>query len=265
LKDKSGTSYFVPVQLTFGGRKRFSLNVYAHPTHMTDPTSPNPAPSVPVAKTQHAHALQDQRLANKIGHAERVIQTVLGKPDLILALAPIGYNELELNRGLALFTAAQTTFSARQQALAVATSTKATRDLTLAVAKEEFTSFRETVQANYVKADRTNLGASGVVPVDMEKFRTNARSAYAAALKYPYLGVLATNGFTLERIDTAIKALDELAATDSACESAHAEAKTATETRDAAGKALAQWMAKFRKLSRNALKKRPDLHALIPE
>ena len=230
---------------------------------MAETSSTTPAPSVPSTKAARDIALQSKRLANDIASAERTIQSVLAKPELLLSLALVGYNEKQLNYGLSLFSTAQEKFSARQQALGAATAAKAARDTRLEAAKEEFTAFRETVQANYTKADRANLGASGVVPTDIEKFRTNARSAYAAALQEPFLSVLATNGFTQERLNTAIRALDELAAADSACKNALGAAKATTEARDTAGVALAAWMAKFRKLSHTALKNQPGLRGLI--
>jgi hypothetical protein len=230
---------------------------------MAETTSTTPATSVPSTKAPRENALQSKQLADDIASAERTIQSVLAKPELLLALALVGYNEKELNYGLSLFSIAQKKFSARQQALAIATAAKADRDRCLEAAKAEFTTYRETVQANYTKADRANLGASGVVPTDIEKFRTNARSAYAAGSKEPYLSVLATSGFTQERLGAAIRALDELAATDSTCKNAQRTAKATTDERDDAGVALATWMTKFRKLAHTALKNYPGLQALI--
>lgn len=232
---------------------------------MADQTSKTPTPGARAVKTQRDHALQSKPLADEIAHAKQVIQSVLGSPDLLLALAPIGYNERELNRGLALVTAVRTAFSAHRQGLAVASSTQATLDLIFAVAKEEFSAFRETVQDHFFDGDQIHLGASGTASADIEKFCTHARSAYAVALKYPYIGVLANHGFTLERIDAAIKALDELAATDSACKNAQGAAKAATDARDSAGETLTTWMMKFRKLSRTTLKGRSELLALLQE
>ena len=230
---------------------------------MGDTTSTTPAPSVPVVKTPRDNALQSKELAEAIASSERLIQSVLGKPELLLALAPIGYNETELNLGLALFRTAQEKFSARQQALATATEAKASRDRIYAAAKIEFSAYRQTVQVNYRDADRANLGASGKLPVDIEKFRTTARSAYTTALQAPYIDVLAKYGFTAERIKLALGILDELSATDSTCKAAQGAAVSATEMRDVAGDALANWMMKFRKLSRTALKARPELLALV--
>lgn len=220
---------------------------------------------MPITKAPRDNALQSKRLANDISSAERLIQSVLGQPDLLLALAPIGYNETELNVGLAFFRTTQEKFNARQEALGFATETKTTRDHALEFAKNEFMAYRQTVQVNYRGADRANLGASGAVFSDIEQFRTNARSAYTAALKSPYIEVLAKYGFTPERFTIALGTLDELAATDSACKSAQGAARAATEERDTAGAKLATWMTKFRKLSRTALKSRPELLALIQE
>lgn len=231
----------------------------AEPTHILSKLG------TPGTKTQHARALQYQRLANKINQAAQDIQTVLGRPDLILALAPVGFNERELNHGLALATAAQTACSAHLQSLTVASSTQATRDLLFAVAKEEFSDFCEIVLKNFFNGDRTTLGANGAVPANFEKFCTHARNAYGAALKYPYLGVLASHDFALDRIDGAIESLDELTAIDRAGKSAEEEIKIATQSRATAVAALNPWISKFRKRSLALLKKHPDGLDLVRE
>jgi hypothetical protein len=218
---------------------------------------------MPITKAPRDNALQSKRLANDIALAEQLIHSVLGQPGLLLALAPIGFNETELNVGLGFFRTAQEKFNARQEALSIATETKTTRDHALEFAKNEFMAYRQTVQVNYRGADRANLGASGAMAADIEKFRTNARSAYTAASKSPYIEVLAKYGFTPERFTLALGTLDELAATDSACKSAQGSARAATEERDIAGNALTTWLTKFRKLSRIALKSRPELLALL--
>lgn len=232
---------------------------------MAEPTYILPTPGAPGTKTQHARALQDQRLANKINQAAQDIQTALGRPGLILALAPVGFNERELNHGLALATAARTASSAHQQSLTVASSTQATRDLLFAVAKEEFSAFREIVLKNFFNGDLTTLGANGPVPTTLERFCTHARNAYAAALKYPFLGVLATHDFALDRIDGAIESLDELTAIDRAAKSAREEIKAATKSRAAAVAAFTPWMTKFRKRSLAVLKRHPDGLDLVTE
>lgn len=232
---------------------------------MSTEVSTETAPSVPETKTPRDNLLQSKALANDIAQAERLIQSVLGKPELLAALAPIGYNDGELNNGLALFRTAQEKFSARQQALASATENKAARDRVLTSTQNEFSAYRQTVQVNYKGADRANLGADGKVHPDIEKFRTTARSAYTAALKSPYVDVLSKYGFHAQRITDALTALDQLAAADSACKSAQGTAHAATEARDNAGAALDDWMIKFRKLSKAALKNRPELLSLMKE
>ena len=234
-------------------------------TTMGENTTTAPAPTVPVTKAPRDNALQNKKLANDIAASESLIQSVRGKKELMLALAKIGYDDQGLDAGLALFRTAQDKFSARQLALGAATTAKTARDLALSTAKDEYSAYRQTVQVSYRGADRANLGASGTIPEDVEKFRTTARSAYTAGQQAPYANVLASCGFTPERIAAALKSLDELAATESACKAAMGDAHAATQERDVAGAALNTWMTKFRKLSHIALKNRPELQAQVQE
>lgn len=226
------------------------------------PTDPSET-TTPVTKAPRDNALQSRAHANAIASSERSIQAVLGSPELLLALAPSGYNETELNKGLALYRTAQEKFSARQEAMAFVTETMAARNKALDAAKNEYIAYRTTVQVNYRKADRANLGADGRVPADSDKFRTSARSAYGTALSSPYLEVLSQYGFNKERLNAGFASLDKLAAAESIYQNAQSKAQTATEARDVAAEALKSWMMKLRTIAKTTLKSRPDLFSLL--
>ena len=229
------------------------------------PSSNDPTPAAPTAKSPRDNAQQSKTLANAIATAERMIQSVLTTPDLLLALAPLGYNELELHKGLTLFSTAQAKFNARQEALGVATLAMKARDFAFKVAQKEFTAYRAVVQVNYRDADRANLGASGRVPADGDKFRTTARSAYASALQEPYLSVLSGYGFNRERLTTALGVLDKLSAAETTYENAVSKAKVATEVRDVAAEALKSWITKLRTIAKITLADNPALLRLLKD
>jgi hypothetical protein len=220
-------------------------------------------PTVPATKTPRESALQSKTLANTIATAERVTLTILSTPDLLLALAPAGFNEVEVNRGKGLFSTAQAKFSARQEALGVATLAMKARDMALKIAKNEFRSYRTIVQVNYTKADRSNLGASGRIPTDSDKFLTTVRSAYTSALNEPYLSVLSAFGFNQDRLNAALGILDKLATAETIHENAQSKAKAATETRDIAADELNSWMIKLRTIAKDVLRDRPALLDLM--
>jgi hypothetical protein len=222
-------------------------------------------PPEPAKKTPRDPALQSQALANTLATAERLIPSILATPDLLLALAPVGFNEVELNRGLRLFAIAQSKYAARQESLGVATMAMKARDIALKIAKSEFRSYRTVVQVNYREADRANLGANGRIPTDGDKFRTTARSAYNSALQEPYLSVLSAYGFNQERLTAALGILDKLAAAESVHENAQSMAKVATEVRDEAADELKSWMVKLRTIAKDVLRERPALLSLLKD
>lgn len=223
------------------------------------------APAAPATKTPHDNALQSRDLADAIASAERLILSVLTSPDLLLVLASSGYNEVELNKGLALFTTAQAKFAERQEALGVATLAMKARDMARAIVRKEYRSYRTIVQVNYRKADRANLGASGRMPTDSSKFRTAVRSAYSSALKEPYFSVLAGFGFTEQRLNSDLVVLDIFAATEIAHENAERKVQAATEARDSAAAALQHWTIKLRSIAKDVLQDRPALANLIKD
>jgi len=229
----------------------------------TTPASTTTPPSTP--KNPRENALQSKALADAIASSERLILSTLTSPDLLLALAPAGYNEIELNRGLTLFTTAQAKFNARQEALGVETLALKARNMARKLVKKEYRSYRTIVQVNYRKADRSNLGASGRMPSDGDKLRTNARSAYKSALNEPYLSVLTTFGFTKDRLTADLVVLDKFASAESAFENAESKAKSATKVRDVAADALKNWVMKLRTIAKDVLEDRPDLLSLMKD
>jgi len=230
---------------------------------MLDSTTTTPAPTTPVTKIPRVNALQDKAHANAISSSERSIKAALGSPALLLALAPSGYNEVRFNSGLQLALTGQTTYDARQGAMDVASTTQATLKAAREAARVEFVSYRTVVQTNYEDADRANLGASGRVTNDGDKFITHARSAYSTALTPSHLAKLSEFGFTEERLNTNLANLDALMVLASTADNAVSAAQTATEARNAAVEALNTWMAQLRKIAKDKLKARPDLLSLL--
>ena len=109
-----------------------------------------------------------------------------------------------------------------------------------------------------------NLGVTGRVPDDQEKFLTLASAAYASALSHStYMTALARRGYNQEAIEAEQARLEAVTQTNSAHETAKAAAVRATTERDAAAKALDDWWAEFRAVAQVALKDRPDFLGLL--
>jgi len=229
---------------------------------MSDNSSPSPT-TTGSKKPSHENALQDNQLANEISDVKSMLRTITTQRELAAALEPLGYDEEEIKAGTTLQVDADVKFAARQEALAVAVQDKARRDKADQAVTEEFSTYRQTVQACFKGADRAILGASGRISEDIEAFDTLAHSAYKTALTEPYASVLAKKGFKPARIEAALAALDELATINTTSKASHKAAIAATKARDAARKKMNDWAAGLRKIARANLRKRTDLVALL--
>jgi hypothetical protein len=217
------------------------------------------------ARTKHSNGLHCKTLAHAIASAERTIGSVLASPDLLLALAPLGYNELELNKGLTLATTAQSKFTARQEALAVAKLATKARDMAFDIAKREFTDFQMVIQTNQRDTALAELGASGPISTKSGKFCGIAREAYNRGFQEPHISILSNYGFNRNRLIRALGVLDKLATAEGANENALSKVKVATETRNVAADALIAWVNKLHAIANITLEDRPTLLCMLKD
>ena len=216
-------------------------------------------------KPARENALQDTKQANEIAAAERLLTTIQTQPALKDALTKLGYDEAEIGTGTALQAGALAKYTLRQTELAIASQNMEARDTIAKAAEDEFSSYRQTVQALYKGPERATLGASGQIPDDIEVFATTARTAYTAAQKEPYASKLATRGFSPARSAAAFIALTAYSNADAAGKASQKTAVAATTARNTAVKAVNDWVAELRKVAKANLKKTPELLALMQE
>ena len=219
------------------------------------PDQPTPTPA---RKTTPRRAPQDQEIANLISEARKIIEVARDDPEIAPLLAGRGYNTAALAAGLALQQAAQHAFAARQVAMSAQQKAATTAEQALAAAHTTYMDFRETVRSTFDDPDaRTALGLTGRVPKDLQKFLTTARSSYATAQSEPYQATLATYGFPAGALTDALDELDALFTANKAQETIGKDAVQATLNRDAAIKALEQWLKKFKSIASIALRPEP--------
>ncbi|HEY0946217.1 MAG TPA: hypothetical protein VGD81_13150 [Opitutaceae bacterium] len=224
--------------------------------------TPSATPVAP-ADTPQVRSKQDQQLADALADAHNLIKAALDSPALIEVLSPAGYDEAELNAGLALWAAAQEKYDARQTADAECAQTKADRDKLLNEMRAEFMAYRVAVQVDYKGVERAALGASGRVPGDLERLQTSIRAAYAAGQKDPYAAKLAKSGFTIVRLQKGVAGVALFSASDTLFKQHDRAVTDATATRDKAAGELKAWVAKFRKLAKSNLQDHPSLRAKL--
>jgi hypothetical protein len=216
--------------------------------------------AVKPSNSQSNRADFDQKLANELTVSATFIGAALGSPEV---LAQLSYTQAEIEEGQALHTAAQLGFNARQQAVGTARSSISARDALLDTARDDFATYRATVQANFPANVRTALGATGRVPTDIQKFITLVRSAYAAAQQATYADTFAKRRLTAAVLTARLAQIDQLETVDGQAKAADKSAIAATKARDAAGAALRKWVGDFRKQAKADLRKFPELRAIL--
>lgn len=231
-----------------------------------NPENPAPASSpAPAAKpAPRPRADQDQQVANDISDALELIQTAKTDADLGPLIAERGYDTEKLTAGAALQSTAQTAFNERQKAKAISDKAGGIFADAEAAARRVYAEFRETARVEFSLADdQTALGIKGKVPADLQKFITTAKASYAAAQAEPYASGIAKAGFKAAKLQCAVAAIERLPVQHADALKAAGDAQTATLARNAAHEALTEWIGKFRRLARLALKGQPGMMAKL--
>lgn len=162
---------------------------------MTDQPSTPPAPE---PKPKAPRADQDQKIADRIADTREKILIVQADPELQALLTVRGFDPERLLQGLDLQDAAQTAFNNRQTAIGAENDANAAFAAANAKARQDNIDFRTTARKIFKKdpAAQATLGVTGHIAADAQKFVTDARASYAAALgNAAYLTELALDGY----------------------------------------------------------------------
>jgi hypothetical protein len=216
---------------------------------------PTPAPK----KTTARYAEQDQAIANFINETREIIEIARDDPAIAPVLAGRGYDAEALAAGLALQQAALDAYAARQRAMTAQKQSADNITQAFAAARSTYLDFRKTARLTFAKnthAD-TDLVLTAKIPTDMDKFIVAAHTAYTQAQSEAYQAALATYGFPAETLAAALTALDALSTASKAQETVSKDAVQATLNRDAAVKALEQWVKHFKGIASIALRPQP--------
>jgi hypothetical protein len=182
-------------------------------------------------------------------------------------MAARGYSPARFSEGATLQQAAQAAFTQRQLQLAAQGQASADLTVTEAAARTQYADFRAVARAVFMTAaDRSALNLTGRVTNDKQKFITMARTSYEAAQTAPSADTLEPYGYTVEVLTAALAALDIQSTADVDQNAAMGSATKAAADRNAAIQAIDAWVSQARRISRVALRQRPDLiRKLNPE
>ncbi len=218
-----------------------------------------------VTKARRKLADQDQRLANDITAALTLMETARDGSELQEIISGLGYEPAALDEAITnLQEPAQAAFEARAAAMSKADTAQDRLAASLAEEQGDYTDYRETARAIFTdKADKAALGLNGSMPRDLQKFLTEAKSAYSAGKKAPYTESLTRRGYSPARLDAELAGLKLLGDLSAGSKRAAGAAQKATADRDKAAKSLKAWVSEFRRIAKRALRGRPDLLAAL--
>jgi hypothetical protein len=227
---------------------------------MTDPVpNPTPTPAVP-PKPAVERADQDKKMLDRIVGSAQALATSQADSEIMTALAPRGYEAAKFTEGVGLQQVALNAFSIRQTAMKAQAQATAIRNGADSAAREMYSEFRYNAKKLFpAAADRTALNLNGNVFKDTQQFIGQARMSYLAAQSAAYAATFAANGYPAAYLTAALKSCDDLKAADETQNAAIGAATKATADRDAAFKALDNWMKVYERIAGSALKQRPDL------
>jgi hypothetical protein len=219
----------------------------------------------PTVQPKRPRSDQDQKIADRIRAAYETITIAQTDPELAPLLAAQGYDTVKLSEGLKLQQVAQDAFVARQKAMSEQRQALAVLAGAAAQARQTYADFREGARSLFRdSATRTELGLTGAVPEDLQKFSTLALTGYKGALDSPdHLKVLTQYGYPQALLQDALKQLDQLAAANNTGKAAQTAATHATKLRDQAMANLDDWLRQFRGLAKVATRSRPDLYKTL--
>jgi hypothetical protein len=222
----------------------------------TEPQTPSPA-----VKPRGKYSPQDKRLANDLSLVEQMLRAAQTDEEALPLLAEGGYTPDELKVGVALQKAAMQAFIARQEA--DGQQIAATRDFAAAdkTARTTYTKLRGFARSAFMNdaAAREALGLNGREPQDQQGFITAANALLEQGKLEPYAAKLAKKSVTPAKLaDFAVK-MEAWKVADQKQTDALSDVPDATARRDAAAKALFEWVAEYRQFARTQFKDHPGI------
>lgn len=216
--------------------------------------------STVTSKKRATPADQDQRIANDITEAETFLGVIAADSELITLLSTRGIDSAELATANTLLQSAKDTFTQRQSKLGAETSAFTSVTQQEAPINKDFADFRVLCRKRLTeKGAQQALGLTGRVPTDRQKRITLIRTAYTEAKKAEHRVQLDKLGYTVAELDRLLSTVQSFEATIETARRATGAAQQATEARNAAIKALREWLSTARLTAKRVLATRPDL------
>jgi hypothetical protein len=201
-------------------------------------------------------------ISKHLAAAQLMLDNTLAQPEILEAVRVRGYSEVDLAEGQRLQR--RTTAAVAAQSLAAGEARRTTEQANAAEqqARVAYQGLVQTVRAIYPAntAQRTMLKVVGPMPVGTAKFIAAATILFSNALNATEIaGVLAKYGYeetTLQHEHALILRYQQIVQAQALAKGA---AKRATQAQTKAHNEMQQWITRYAKITKIALRTRPDL------
>ena len=201
-------------------------------------------------------------LSERLITANVAISNALSDAQIGQLLGEYGYQTVKISEGKGLYEAAEA--AVKKQVAAYGDQKDATARLSAAEkeAKKAYQNLAQVARAAFVrdKAKLAVLGLNSAMPSALPLFITMATALFDNASHTAEItDVLASYGYTVEKLSKERGKIVELTAANQAQESAKGAAQQATFEQNKAMEALDYWMGGFVKVAKVALREQPQL------
>ena len=198
----------------------------------------------------------------RLSWARLALNNALQTPEILAALSTYGFNETQIQAGIALLEAAEAGQAAQKQAYGRQyNATQAFHTAWREANNERYTRHRQLARLPGV-LDAEQLHALRLdehKPQNIWEWLVQARTFYTNALAdEDILSVLSRFQVTSEVLEDSLAQVNAVATLKEAQERAKSEAQVATQDQDTAFRLLDGWLSQFRRIARLALADDPQ-------
>jgi hypothetical protein len=197
-------------------------------------------------------------IAERLNTAQVAISNSLADAEIQSLVAGYGYSLAKLNEGKSLYDSALAAVTAQKSAAGAQKQASQELDEAEKSARDAYQSLSKVARAIFKddKARLTALGLTGAAPRSTAGFLASASALFDNAAAAPALGEYGYDTSRLESERAKIAAFD---LANQRQEAAKGAAQQATREQDAALTSLDAWRAQYIKISRVALREKPQL------
>lgn len=202
-----------------------------------------------------------QSVAQRLFHAQRVINNTLSSPIILAAVTPYGYDQAKLEAAHNLCQEARALTDWRERLYGQQQGATAAVQQAWTAAK---VAYNDTLKIGRIalrgnESARNALGLSGIRQRSLNGWLGQARRFYNNLLSSPdFMASMATYGYTQAKLEAESALVEAVGAASDVQYQERGKAQEATQIRDAKLDELNQWLADYKKIAEIALAASPQ-------